>query len=211
MQRVERTRRPGTHAIADLTRLTFIHKGAKQAIPDDERAAKIGVDLARVAAMVNAVMRRCVEHVFFGCPVLFEQPRTLVSIPLPLLGLPLSKRDPMLKELLERQAQALLDALPDPNAFDQSVQQLLARLLPEGQVSVDKVAASLHQSTRTLQRRLADSGLSWQELLDRTREQLACGYLRDHGLSLAEIALLLGYSEQSAFTRSFKLSAFLIS
>ena len=140
----------------------------------------------------------------FGCPVLFEQPRTLVSIPLPLLSLPLSKRDPMLKELLERQAQALLDALPDPNAFDQSVQQLLARLLPEGSVSVDKVAASMHQSTRTLQRRLADSGLSWQALLDRTREQLACGYLRDHGLSLAEIALLLGYSEQSAFTRSFK-------
>lgn len=127
-----------------------------------------------------------------------------MSIPLPLLGLPLSKRDPMLKELLERQAQALLDALPDPNAFDQSVQQLLARLLPEGQVSVDKVAASLHQSIRTVQRRLADSGLTWQELLDSTREQLACGYLRDRGLSLAEIALLLGYSEQSAFTRSFK-------
>lgn len=148
--------------------------------------------------------RRVANERFFDCPVLFEQPRTLVSIPLPLLGLPLSKRDPMLKELLERQAQALLDALPEPNAFDQSVQQLLARLLPEGQVSVDKVAASLHQSTRTLQRRLADSGLSWQELLDRTREQLACGYLQDRGLSLAEIALLLGYSEQSAFTRSFK-------
>lgn len=148
--------------------------------------------------------RKAANERFFDCPVLFAQPRTLVSIPLPLLGLPLSKRDPMLKELLERQAQALLGALPDPNAFDQSVQQVLARLLPEGQVSVDKVAASLHQSTRTLQRRLADSGLLWQELLDRTREQLACGYLHDHGLSLAEIALLLGYSEQSAFTRSFK-------
>jgi len=55
-----------------------------------------------------------------------------------------------------------------------------------------------------LQRRLADSGMTWQHLLDRTREQLARQYLSDRALALAEIALLLGYSEQSAFTRSFK-------
>lgn len=84
------------------------------------------------------------------------------------------------------------------------MQQLLVRLLPEGEVSVDKVARALHQSTRTLQRRLAERGMSWQQLLDRTREQLARQYLRDPGLSLAEIGLLLGYSEQSAFTRAFR-------
>jgi len=94
--------------------------------------------------------------------------------------------------------------LPQPSDFDRAVQQLLVRLLPEGEVSVDKVARALHQSTRTLQRRLADRGMSWQQLLDRTREQLARQYLRDPGLSLAEIGLLLGYSEQSAFTRAFR-------
>lgn len=188
----------GGGALADEVAIAALVSFMRQQV--DEQVSPTQVHFMHTASFD----RQAACEQFFRCPVRFDQPRTLVSIPLPLLGLPLSKRDPMLKDLLELQAQALMDALPEPNAFDQSVQQLLARLLPEGQISVDKVAASLHQSTRTLQRRLADSGLSWQQMLDRTREQLACGYLQDHGLSLAEIALLLGYSEQSAFTRSFK-------
>ena len=46
--------------------------------------------------------------------------------------------------------------------------------------------------------------MSFQQLLDQTRQHLAEGHLRDGALDLAEIALLLGYSEQSAFTRAFK-------
>ena len=58
--------------------------------------------------------------------------------------------------------------------------------------------------TRSLQRRLADQGMTFQGLLDETRRHLAEAYLRDERLDLAEIALLLGYSEQSAFTRAFR-------
>lgn len=141
---------------------------------------------------------------FFGCPVEFGASHTLVRFPMSYMSIPMPHREPGLRALLDRQAKALLDALPDPNAFDKAVQQLLVRLLPDGEVSVDKVAQAMNQSTRTLQRRLADSGMTWQQLLDRTREQLARQYLGDRALSLAEIALLLGYSEQSAFTRSFK-------
>ncbi|WP_290674383.1 AraC family transcriptional regulator [Aquabacterium sp.] len=141
---------------------------------------------------------------FFGCPVDFGASHTLVRFPVAYMSIPMPHREPGLRALLDRQAKALLDALPDPNAFDKAVQQLLVRLLPDGDVSVDKVAQAMNQSTRTLQRRLADSGMTWQHLLDRTREQLARQYLSDRALSLAEIALLLGYSEQSAFTRSFK-------
>ena len=71
-------------------------------------------------------------------------------------------------------------------------------------MSVDKVAAAMHQSTRTLQRRLAERGMTWQQLLDNTRMELARQYLADPALSVAETALLLGFSEQSAFTRAFK-------
>lgn len=141
---------------------------------------------------------------FFGCPVVFGDSHTRVCFPASYLAMPMPHRDPGLRQLLDQQAQALLAALPQPSDFDRAVQQLLVRLLPEGEVSVDKVARALHQSTRTLQRRLADRGMSWQQLLDRTREQLARQYLRDPGLSLAEIGLLLGYSEQSAFTRAFR-------
>ena len=77
-------------------------------------------------------------------------------------------------------------------------------MLPDGEVSVDKVATAMHQSTRTLQRRLAERNLTWQHMLDNTRMQLARQYLNDRALSVAEIAVLLGFSEQSAFTRAFK-------
>lgn len=145
-----------------------------------------------------------VYEAFFGCPVDFGSAYTRVRFPVSYLSIPMPHREPGLRALLDQQARALLDALPAPNAFDHAVQHLLVRLLPDGEVSVDKVALALNQSTRTLQRRLAESGFTWQQLLDRTREQLARQYLVDHVLSLAEIGLLLGYSEQSAFTRAFK-------
>jgi AraC-like DNA-binding protein len=84
------------------------------------------------------------------------------------------------------------------------VQRLLLRVLPEGGVSVHRLAKMMNQSARTLQRRLGDHGLTWQMLLDRTREQLARQYLRDPALSVCEVAMMLGYSDQSAFTKAFK-------
>ena len=62
----------------------------------------------------------------------------------------------------------------------------------------------MHMSPRTLQRRLARYQLSWQQWLDRNREQLARQYLDDTSLTLTDIALLLGFSEQSAFTRAYR-------
>lgn len=141
---------------------------------------------------------------FFGCPVHFECAHTSLRFPQSYLSIPMPHREPGLRVLLDRQARALLDALPDPRAFDKAVQHLLVRLLPEGEVNVDKVAAAMHQSTRTLQRRLAERGMTWQQMLDNTRMELARQYLQDRALTVAEIALLLGFSEQSAFTRAFK-------
>lgn len=141
---------------------------------------------------------------FFDCPVDFGDTRTRVRFPASHLAIAMPHRDPGLRALLDQQASAMLAALPQPGDFDRAVQHMLVRMLPDGEMSIDKVARGLHQSTRTLQRRLAERGMTWQQLLDRTREQLARQYLQDSVLSLTEIALLLGYSEHSAFTRSFK-------
>ena len=59
-------------------------------------------------------------------------------------------------------------------------------------------------SPRTLQRKLAEAGASFQQVLDGARYALAVDYLSQDSLSLLEIALLLGYQEQSAFTHAFK-------
>lgn len=191
-----------TGSIADETAIAALVSFLRRQIPDPPPPSGVGF----VHTVSPGHARACDD--FFGCTVEFGASHTYVRFPTAYLTRPMHKsgpgQEPGLRALLEHQAQALLDALPDPNAFDRAVQQLLLRRLPEARIKIDEIAHSLHLSTRSLQRRLGDSGMSWQQLLDRTREQLARQYLRDRTLSLAEIALLLGYCEQSAFTRAFR-------
>ncbi len=74
----------------------------------------------------------------------------------------------------------------------------------EGEVSLERIASALHTSPRTLHRRLEALDLGFRELRDDTRRRLAEQHLADRGMGIAEVALMLGYSEQSAFTRAFK-------
>lgn len=150
------------------------------------------------------VRERAAYEAFFGCPVDFDASHTAVRFPLAYLAIRMPHSDPGLRALLDRQAQALLLALPDSDAFDRALQQVMLHLLAEAAATLPRAARELHVSVRTLQRRLDARGLCWQELLDRTREQLARQYLADRTLTLGDIALLLGFSEQSAFTRAFR-------
>jgi len=145
-----------------------------------------------------------IYEAFFGCPVVFNAPCVRVSFPTEYLDIPLPTANPALRQLLDRQAAALSSALPGDNPFAVQVQQVMLRLLPEARVSLSEVASAMAMSVRTLQRRLTATGQSFQTLLDRTREELAQSYLRDASLSMIEITLLLGFSEQSAFNRAFK-------
>lgn len=141
---------------------------------------------------------------FFGCPVAFGQTHTRVVFPMQLLALPLPHSAPHMRNLLDRQARALLLALPESDSFDRALQQAMVRLMPEAVVTLPRLAGELHMSVRTLQRRLGERNMTWRALLDRTREQLARDYLSDPSLTLGDIALLLGFSEHSAFSRAWR-------
>lgn len=141
---------------------------------------------------------------FFHCPVSFGHGSTTVSFPFSYFALPIRNSDPALRALLDQQAEALLQSLPEADPFGRALNQALVKSLHNGEPTLEQVARLLALSTRTLQRRLAERALSFQSLLDRTREELARSYLADPNLSLPDIALLLGYSEQSAFNRAFK-------
>jgi AraC-like DNA-binding protein len=77
-------------------------------------------------------------------------------------------------------------------------------LLPSGGVADEKVAKTLGMSVRSLQRKLSEAGTTFRTLLDEIRKELALSYVRDPNIELVEIAFLLGFSEQSAFSRAFK-------
>ncbi|MCG8611575.1 MAG: AraC family transcriptional regulator [Pseudomonadales bacterium] len=141
---------------------------------------------------------------FFGCPVAFERPDPGLRFSLELLQQPLKSPDPALIALLEQHANERLAALPAQVEIIDQVRRAIAHILREGEPGIDKISAQLNCSPRTLQRRLGDAGSSFRYELNLVRHELAVSYLHDSRLQIVDIALLLGYSEHSAFTRAFK-------
>lgn len=187
--------RPGP--LADETAITALVKFARDITGQADLAP-------RVIEFINPQPPDLTPYTgWFGCPVRFEQDSTRVVLPLSLLTLPLRQPDPALIAALEAQAESLLAELPDEDFIARS-RQVISRLLREGEPGLDPVATELHLSPRTLHRRLEAEGWNYRQLLADTRLALAKEYLIDERLSLPEIALVLGYSEQSAFNRAFK-------
>jgi AraC-like DNA-binding protein len=141
---------------------------------------------------------------FFGCPVLFEQSATRIDFPLALLHHPLRQTDPTLVQLLERQAEQALAGLSSGPPWLDALRGEITQGLTRGQTDLAALARTFGLSERTLRRRLYEHDLNFRQLLKQVRQQLALRYLADRSLTVADIALLLGYAEHSAFTRAFR-------
>ena len=140
----------------------------------------------------------------FQCPVVFGADFDGVEIPASFLALPLVNADPGLAAMMEREASSLLAEYDIQTNLINATRQEVYRQLADGEPTVEQVASRLGLAERTLQSRLRKQGSSFQEVLDGLRRSLADIYIRDRGLSLTEIALLLGFSEQSSFTRAYR-------
>ena len=73
-----------------------------------------------------------------------------------------------------------------------------------GIVSLEDIAANFNISARTLQRKLKEEGINFQQVADEVRKSLAINYLKAGSYPVKEISYMLGYNELSAFTRTFK-------
>lgn len=141
---------------------------------------------------------------FFGCKVKFSQPTVQIIVPIHFLSLPIKQADAALHKLLSKQAHTLLKRLPSTTQIDVRLQQSILKGLHQNTYQIEEVATHLNMSVRQLQRYLQQQKTTYQERLHQVRKGLALQYLQDPYLSLQEIALLLSYSEQSAFQRAFK-------
>lgn len=141
---------------------------------------------------------------YFGCPVTFDQPETIVRIDAAALDYPLRNADPGLSEVMERHAESLLAKLPWEDSLIERTRQAIAACLHEGEPTVDAIAAKLGRTTRTFQRDLGAASTTFRDVLNTLRKEMALTYLTQAHLSILDIAMLLGYTEQSAFSRSFK-------
>jgi AraC-like DNA-binding protein len=141
----------------------------------------------------------------FGVRPRFDADVNAIELDRATLDRPAVTADPSLSAVIVRHAEALLGSLPAPSASTADrVRRAIADTLGDGDVSLAAIAARLKQSERTLQRHLAEDGVTFDALVEELRRDLALRYLADQRMAIAEIAYLLGYSEPSAFHRAFK-------
>jgi AraC-like DNA-binding protein len=139
----------------------------------------------------------------FGVTPVFDAAENTVELPPELLDVPLPQANEHTTAMAQEQCRALLaKRLVRTGVAAQVRDQLLARL--NSPPDLDRIAAALHMSERTLRRRLAEEGVSFRGLLDEIREQLAEELLITGGLSVAEVAERLGYVEVSSFSQAFR-------
>lgn len=113
--------------------------------------------------------------------------------------------DAEMSHIMQQRAKALSERLGSQSPTYRVVMASLQKKLHLGLVSLAEITADIALSERTVRRRLAGEGYSYQEMLTRLRRELACKYLLDVKLSILDIALLLGYKEHSSFTAAFKI------
>ncbi len=104
----------------------------------------------------------------------------------------------------EEKVQRVVGQLDSLDTWADRVRQTIAEHLKGTSPTLEAVSSTLAVSVRTLQLRLCDEGTSFSQILTETKSDLAKEFLKSGDVRNEEIAYLLGYSEQSAFARSFK-------
>ncbi|SPJ22675.1 AraC family transcriptional regulator [Palleronia abyssalis] len=141
---------------------------------------------------------------WFGCPVRFGMDLDAVRFSTTALAQPNILGDVGISRYLVSHLDKELSEIADDAPLVSETKGAIAQALSEGAPKMADIARGLGLSTRSFHRRLSEHGMSFQTLTEETRRELAEGLLRDEGHSLAEIAFLTGFAEQSSFTRAFK-------
>ena len=144
------------------------------------------------------------HEAYFDCPVRFESDRDALLVSTETLQTPNKLGDASISRFFEAHLATVVSDLEVDRSLDQQVLPLISRSLSEGVPRISDVAAQLAMSARTLQRRLADGGSSYQSLVDEARRRLAARLLAETDYSLSDVSFMTGFADQSAFTRAFR-------
>jgi AraC-like DNA-binding protein len=138
----------------------------------------------------------------FGVRPRFGAPSNLAAFDAAVLDLPLPQASELTAQQCEEQCRALLERRTRRGGIARRVRNQLIQA--SGEIpTLEQVARGLHVSPRTLRRRLAQEGTSFRPLVNEVRLALAEEYLSGGAMAVSEVALRLGYSDASSFTRAF--------
>jgi AraC-like DNA-binding protein len=141
---------------------------------------------------------------WFGCPVRFGADLDALVISPQALAAPNILGDEGISRYLISHLDAELSEIADEATLVRQARDAIAQALSDGPPRMADIARDLGFSARSFHRRLSEHGMNFQTLTEETRRELAEGLLRDERHSLAEVAFLTGFAEQSSFTRAFK-------
>jgi AraC-like DNA-binding protein len=141
----------------------------------------------------------------FGGKVEFGAAVDEVSFASASRDMPIVSADHHLNKLLVTYCEEALRRRPTSRStFRSGVENAIVPLLPHGKAKLDEIARRLGVSQRTLARRLSAERQTFSAVLESLKMDLADRYLADQGLSISQVAWLLGYQEVSSFTHAFK-------
>ena len=139
----------------------------------------------------------------YGCPVRFGTGEDSFTLARGDADKPLPSSNRQIAATLDGILAQQLAQLDKSNVVARCRASLLEQL-SSGELSEEEMAQQLHMSRRTLQRKLADAETTYQQLVDETRRDLALRYIENPHLTITDITFMLGFSQQSAFTRAFR-------
>lgn len=117
---------------------------------------------------------------------------------------PLLTADPKLLKALEPFCDMAAKERTASDTVRALVEKEVEKLLPHGKAQKRTVARAFGMSTRTFSRTLAVEGTTYEEVVDQLRRSLALQYLKEPGMSLSQIAWLLGYEGSTSFNHAFR-------
>lgn len=140
----------------------------------------------------------------FGCAIRTGTAQNAIVFRAEDAQCPFVTRNAELLDMLAPQFDQEMKQVQVQHSFSDLVRDAIQQRLTGHRPSIDDIARDLHLSSRTLQRRLQELGLSYQRVLDEARHQMARYYLGNSVLELNEAAYLLGYEDANSFVRAFR-------
>lgn len=145
------------------------------------------------------------EHeLAFDAPVYFSQPANALLFKPEILTRPMPSSDLRLLAVMQTCLEELSAEVPAEDLLGDRVRSAIRMRLPDGYPTLEQIAAELHVPAGAICRDLHDVGSSYSEVVEGVRRDLAMSYVRQRQLPFSDIAMLLGYSELSAFSRAFR-------
>lgn len=154
--------------------------------------------------VTRPVKHRALLESHFGCPVRFKADRNALVFRASDLDLPFVTHNEELVTIIGTHLDAELQARHSDGDLGEQVKDALKRSMAGKRPTLQDVARELSLSTRTLQRRLTEAGVRFQQLVEETRRELARHYLKQPSVELPEVAFLLGFEDANSFFRAFQ-------